>query len=256
MKRVNANRAPVLDPLLAAAETGGEPASSILDRLVLVRALRPDRLARLQLELESAAGMLTRCRRALTRCTSTRRSRRSSGAMDESVEVEVAAELVVDPAKQIAVERRGDLQRIVVGEEQIAFRFDQIGAEQQRVTRPQRLADARKQIARAAGRSKLPMFDPRNSTTSERVVDGRCGGAHDRPCSYGTVMRRSRRRSADRLGGRAISSAASEMIDQLDERESLAPAALQQREHLRRCRTRARRASTGRGRAKDVARVA
>ena len=72
--------------------------------------------------------------------------------MPESIEIEIAAQLVVDPAKQIAVERRGDPQRIIVGEEQFAFGFHQIGAEQQRVARAQRPADAGEQIVRGLRR--------------------------------------------------------------------------------------------------------
>ena len=102
--------------------------------------------------------------------------------MAESVEIEIAAQLVVDPAKQIAVERRGDLQWIIVGEEQLAFGFHQIGAEQQRVARAQRLADAVSR-SRAASGVKLPMFDPRNKTTSEASC-GRRSTARIRPCSY------------------------------------------------------------------------
>ena len=41
--------------------------------------------------------------------------------------------LNVDPHQQVAVEGGGDAERVVVGQEQLGFRFHQVGAEQQRV---------------------------------------------------------------------------------------------------------------------------
>ena len=85
-------------------------------------------------------------------------------AVRERVEIEVAAELPVDAHEQIAVERRRDAERIVVGQQEVGFGLDEIGAEEQRVARRQRRADAAQERL-GAGRSKLPMFEPRNSTS-------------------------------------------------------------------------------------------
>ena len=65
------------------------------------------------------------------------------GAVDEAVEVEVAAELAVDADEQVAVERRRHAERIVVGEQQIALRLHEIGAESSASPRRERRADAR-----------------------------------------------------------------------------------------------------------------
>ena len=139
-----------------------------LGRLVLVRALGPDPLAARErrtwhprrrsrtrlLAAGSRGASRSRCAPAFqtARCAKASRSN-------------VAAELPVDAHEQVAVERRGHAERIVVGEQQVALRLDEIGAEQQR-SRPAR---ARARIARrnscAAGVSKLPMFEPSSSTS-------------------------------------------------------------------------------------------
>ena len=64
------------------------------------------------------------------------------GAVGERREVEVGQELRVHPREQVLVEGRRDAERIVVGEQQLALRLDEIRAEQQRVARPQAPPDA------------------------------------------------------------------------------------------------------------------
>ena len=85
-------------------------------------------------------------------------------AMRELADVEVGAELAVDPHQQVAVERRRHAERIVVGQQQVALRLHEVGADQQRVAGRQRRADVRRK-ASAPGGSKLPMFEPRNSVS-------------------------------------------------------------------------------------------
>ena len=84
--------------------------------------------------------------------------------MVERVEVEVAAELAVDADQEVLVERRRDAERVVVGEQQLALRLDEVGAEQQQVA-GSRVARMRSRKCAAAGWSKLPMFEPSNSTS-------------------------------------------------------------------------------------------
>ena len=87
------------------------------------------------------------------------------GAVLEGVEIEVAAELAVDPHEQVLVERRGHAERIVVGEQQLALRLDEIRAEQQQIAGRERARGCARRNSRAAGVSKLPMFDPSSSTS-------------------------------------------------------------------------------------------
>ena len=61
--------------------------------------------------------------------------------MLEGVDVEVGVELAVHANEQVAVESGGHAERIVIGEQEVALRFHQVGANQQRVARPQRAAD-------------------------------------------------------------------------------------------------------------------
>ena len=51
--------------------------------------------------------------------------------MCEAVQIEVASKLAIDAHEQVAVERRGDTERIVVGQQQIALRLNQIGAKKE-----------------------------------------------------------------------------------------------------------------------------
>src|SRR5207244_10254876 len=59
--------------------------------------------------------------------------------------VEVAAELAVDPQQQVAVERGGHSERVIIGKDQLGCGFGEIGAEEKRVSPRQRRAnDAQK----------------------------------------------------------------------------------------------------------------
>ena len=93
------------------------------------------------------------------------------GAVDEAVQVEIAAQFAVDPHEQIPVEGRRDPKRIVVGQQQVPLRLDQVGADEKAVARRLR-ARIRRTISSAPGGSKLPMFDPRNSTSDRPPENG------------------------------------------------------------------------------------
>ena len=67
----------------------------------------------------------------------------------ECGDVEVAAELAVDPQQQVAVERGGHPERVIIGKEQLAFGFDEIGAEEKRVSVRERSANAAQKRVRS-----------------------------------------------------------------------------------------------------------
>ena len=104
---------------------------------------------------QSARGMRTVCGARDTRCISTRRSPAFQTARcAKAARSKSARSSRVDPHEQVLVEGRRHAERIVVGEQQVPLRLDEIGAEQQRVARAQRAADlARGTPARPDGRS-------------------------------------------------------------------------------------------------------
>ena len=87
------------------------------------------------------------------------------------------AELRVQAEEQVLVEGRRHAERIVVGEQQIGIRLDEIGAEQEAVAGPERRADRGEAQPRRG--SKLPMFEPRKSTSA--VPDPRQAAPAVRP---------------------------------------------------------------------------
>ena len=78
------------------------------------------------------------------------------GPVVERGEVEVGQELGVDPREQVLVERGRDAHRIVVGQQQLLFRLDQIGSQQERISRPQRAADLAQELL---GRRRIEVAD-------------------------------------------------------------------------------------------------
>ena len=86
-------------------------------------------------------------------------------AMREPIDVEVAIELAVDPHQQVAVERRGHLQRIVVGEQQRAFLLHQVGAEQQCIADGQVGADVPDELF---GARRIEIADVRSEEQHQR----------------------------------------------------------------------------------------
>src|SRR5215203_6475047 len=84
--------------------------------------------------------------------------------MAERVEIEISAEFAIDAHEQVAVERGGHSQRIVVREDQVSFRLDEIGAEQQQVARPQRAANLAQELER---RRRIEVADVRSEQENE-----------------------------------------------------------------------------------------
>ena len=118
----------------------------------------------------------SRCGLRLTRCISTRESSRiPHGAMVERGHVEIGAHLAVEPHQQVLVERRGHAERIVIGQQQVTLRLDEIGADNEGIARPQRRAD---RLEKRAGPGRVEVADvrPRNSTAkrSPAARDARC----------------------------------------------------------------------------------
>ena len=191
--------------------------------------------------------MRTRCAARLTRCISTRDSRRiPDGAVGERVEVEVAAELAVDPDQQVAVERGGHAERIVVGEQQVALRLHEIGAEQQRVARRERRADARAGTRRRrADRSCRCSIRGTASAASRPSTRVRASPRRARPrrSPGGSIDARPRR--ARRASGRRARARPPRRRPGARQRRRRRPARRRAASRAsRRCRVRARRAST------------
>ena len=65
--------------------------------------------------------------------------------MRKLIELEIGLELAIDADQQVAVERRRDAERIVVGQQQILFGLDEIGADEQPIALAQGAADAGQQ---------------------------------------------------------------------------------------------------------------
>ena len=103
-----------------------------------------------------------------------RSSRVPHRLMIERGEVEVAAELVVDPHEKVLVERGGHAERIVVGEQQVALRLDEVGAEQEKVARGERRADA---IEELRGRWRIEVADVRAEQQDQHRAVGACRAA-------------------------------------------------------------------------------
>jgi hypothetical protein len=94
--------------------------------------------------------------------------------MVERLEIEVAAELAVDPHQQIAVERGGHAERIVVGQLQRPFGLDEIGAEQQPVAGRQPAADRAQEFV---GARRVEVADVRSEENREAAAGrARLGG--------------------------------------------------------------------------------
>src|SRR5580704_15777071 len=101
-------------------------------RGVLVRALRPDRLALCDRELESG------CRDPDDLAAPAdevhldpRMLLVPDRAMRELVENEIAAQLAIDPDEKIQVERSGHAQRVVIRRQQLALVLHEIGADEE-----------------------------------------------------------------------------------------------------------------------------
>ena len=86
-------------------------------------------------------------------------------AMREAVHVEIAAQFPVHPHEQVAIERGGHAQRVVVGQQQLGLRLHEIGAEQQRVAGSEDRADA---AQKRVGARRIEVADVRSEEHHER----------------------------------------------------------------------------------------
>ena len=108
-------------------------------------------------------------------------------------------------------------ERIVVGQQQLRLRLDEVGAEQQSVVRAERPRGSRRGTRAQAGGSKLPMLEPRKRTSiaPRPRCDGRVRASPPRRSSGGRRSRRARSGSAVRSD---CSSAVWRDVDQVDRR--------------------------------------
>src|SRR5205823_7415812 len=83
----------------------------------------------------------------------------------EVFESKIAAELAVDSHEQVAVEGGGDAERIVVGEQQIALRLDEVSADEQRIAAHERRADGPQE---GIGAGRIEVADVRPEKQRER----------------------------------------------------------------------------------------
>ena len=174
--------------------------------------------------------------------------------MRESVEVEVSAELVIDSPKQIPVERCGDFERIVVREQQLALRLDEVGAKKERVTRTQRSLNAREQIARQGGREISDVGTEKQHDQRSVAWPMLCG--QDEPlfvrhmmCHHGAHP--DRLEAIARHIERGLGN-----VDQLNEREPITCRARQQRDLLAAAATQFRETDRPRKRPENLAGMA
>ena len=153
---------PLVDPLIPLGEPGGLDQLADAVGFVLVRALGPDRLALLEAEAEGRLSRSrTSCAARLTRCISTRdASRFQTARCANRSSAKFASSSRVQPQQQVLVEGAGQAQRIVVREQQVAFRLDEVGAEQQVIARVKR--------ARESGRGTRPRRADRSCRCSSR----------------------------------------------------------------------------------------
>ena len=150
----------------------------------------------------------------------------------------------VHPHEQVLVEGGRDAERIVVGEQQLALRLDEVGAEEQRVARPQRAPDLGEELV---GGGRIEVADVRAEEEDEHRPRGRPlarprAAAPPRRSRGGRRPRRAR--SAPRVRSDS-SSAVGRDVDQVDDDAAGAGCAAPRRASRasRRCRSRARRAS-------------
>src|ERR1700686_5093718 len=89
--------------------------------------------------------------------------------MREAIDVEIRPELTIRAHVQVFVEGRGDAKRIVVGEQQLAFRFYEIRAEEERVAPSQRGAHA---VEKRVGTGRIEVADVRSQKQYEHPAAG------------------------------------------------------------------------------------
>ena len=86
-------------------------------------------------------------------------------AMREMLESEIGRQLAVCPHQQVAIERGGDAERIVVRKKQLGLWFHQIRAEQQPVAWRERAADS---LEERIGVGRIEIADIRSQAEHHR----------------------------------------------------------------------------------------
>ena len=87
--------------------------------------------------------------------------------VSKAVDVEIPVELTIDPDEKVPVEGSRDLERIVVGQQQVALGLPEVGAEQQPVARPERRTDATEESGRTV---RVEVTDVRTQKHGERAT--------------------------------------------------------------------------------------
>ena len=101
---------------------------------VFVAAFGPDGFLRLEMEGDRAVGNRDRLASARAEVHfDALQFLVEQGHVLELGEVEIGAKLSIDTGKQVAIERGGDAQRVVVGRNEDVDRFDQVGTQQKRI---------------------------------------------------------------------------------------------------------------------------
>ena len=132
-----------------AVEARGANQLHHLVRLVLVGALRPDRLAGLERDRDSGA---TDLRALVAKGNQVHLDAPLARVPDRLVlergQIEVRAELPDHPHQDVLVERGSDAERVVVSEQELVDRLDQVRAQEERISRTHGLPDLGEEIVR------------------------------------------------------------------------------------------------------------
>src|SRR5581483_2754333 len=91
-------------------------------------------------------------------------------AVRESIQIEIAAELAVDPDEEVAVEGRGHAERIVVRANLAGLVLHQIDADEKRVAGAERGAHAAEQ---RSGSRRIEVADVRSQEQEQRAARSR-----------------------------------------------------------------------------------
>ena len=106
--------------------------------------------------------------------------------MREAIELEIGIQLGVQAQEEILVERRGQAQGIVIGEQQVALGLDEVDAEQQVVVRLKGRANQPEKSRRAW---RVEVAEVRSEEGDERRVRA-LGRQHEQAVFVGGLVRR------------------------------------------------------------------
>src|SRR6476646_11941500 len=141
--------------------------------LVLVRTLRPDGLALLERDVQVGVRDVNVLQRQADQVhLHPRRVTIPHGAVRKSVQIEVGLQLGVEPQQEVLVEGGRQAQRIVIREQQLTLRLDQVRPEQQVIVRAKRPPDQAKKGGRA-GRVEVADVRPQECYQRGAAIVGR-----------------------------------------------------------------------------------